>query len=111
MSSVSLASLRLLPPGQPNGSAQAEARPAGRAAAAKTCPAGFVRAKLSWGEKCLKVGQYCRSKATASTTAIASTAIPVGLNCSDIPASKRPVRVTGDDPYRLDGDGDGWGCD
>ena len=22
-----------------------------------------------------------------------------------------PVRVTGSDPYRLDGDGDGWGCE
>jgi hypothetical protein len=33
------------------------------------------------------------------------------LNCSDIPAAKKPIRVTGDDPYRLDGDGDRWGCD
>ena len=32
------------------------------------------------------------------------------LNCADIPASKKPVRVTGADPYRLDGNGDGWGC-
>ncbi|WP_310964710.1 hypothetical protein [Nocardioides terrisoli] len=32
------------------------------------------------------------------------------LNCADIPASKKPVRVTGSDPYRLDADHDGWGC-
>lgn len=32
------------------------------------------------------------------------------LNCSDIPDSKKPIRVTGSDPYRLDADGDGWGC-
>ena len=33
------------------------------------------------------------------------------LNCSDIPASKKPIRVTGSDPYGLDGDGDGYGCE
>jgi len=33
------------------------------------------------------------------------------LNCNDVPASKKPIRVTGSDPYRLDGDGDGWGCE
>lgn len=33
------------------------------------------------------------------------------LDCADIPASKTPVRVTGSDPYRLDGDGDGLGCE
>jgi 5-methylcytosine-specific restriction endonuclease McrA len=32
------------------------------------------------------------------------------LDCADIPADKTPVRVTGSDPYRLDGDGDGYGC-
>jgi hypothetical protein len=125
--------------GSADGSAQAEARPAGRAAAAKTCPAGFVRAKLSWGEKCLKVGRYCKikgdreyhryrfhchtgrlSRSAAGGNQNGSGCQPgysaclprvAGLNCSDIPASKRPVRGTGDDPYRLDGDGDGWGCD
>jgi hypothetical protein len=30
------------------------------------------------------------------------------LNCSAVDG---PVRVTGSDPYRLDGDGDGIGCD
>ena len=33
------------------------------------------------------------------------------LNCADIPSSKKPIRVTGSDPYRLDGDGDGWACE
>ena len=33
------------------------------------------------------------------------------LNCDDLSASQRPVRVTGSDPYRLDADGDGTGCD
>jgi hypothetical protein len=33
------------------------------------------------------------------------------LDCADIPADKRPVQVTGSDPYRLDSDGDGWGCE
>ncbi len=32
------------------------------------------------------------------------------LNCSDIPADKKPVRVTGSDPYRLDADHNGIGC-
>lgn len=30
------------------------------------------------------------------------------LDCADI---GHPVRVTGADPYRLDADGDGWGCE
>ena len=32
------------------------------AAHAKTCSAGYVHANLSWGEKCLRVGQYCKIK-------------------------------------------------
>ena len=32
------------------------------AAVAKTCSAGYVHANLSWGEKCLRVGQYCKIK-------------------------------------------------
>ncbi len=32
------------------------------------------------------------------------------LNCADIPSGKRPVRVTGSDPYRLDANHDGYGC-
>lgn len=34
------------------------------------------------------------------------------LDCADIRAlGVAPVRVLGSDPYRLDGDGDGWGCE
>ena len=34
------------------------------------------------------------------------------LDCADIRAlGVAPVRVTGSDPYRLDGDGDGYGCE
>ena len=32
------------------------------------------------------------------------------LNCDQIPADKKPVRVTGSDPYRLDADHNGIGC-
>jgi hypothetical protein len=34
------------------------------------------------------------------------------LDCADVEAlGKAPVRVTGSDPYRLDGDDDGVGCE
>jgi hypothetical protein len=33
------------------------------------------------------------------------------LECSQIPDSKKPIRVTGSDPYRLDADGNGLGCE
>ena len=34
------------------------------------------------------------------------------LNCGDLASDQKPVRVLvpGVDPYRLDRDGDGWGC-
>ena len=69
------------------------------------------------------------------TTAIELTPIPIGdsssgsdchpayspclpnlsgdaLNCGDLTSDQKPVQVlvTGVDPYRLDSDGDGWGC-
>lgn len=37
--------------------------------------------------------------------------IVADLDCDQIPDSEKPIRVTGDDPYRLDADGDGWGCE
>jgi hypothetical protein len=42
-----------------------------------------------------------------------SPCLPVvsDLDCSQIPDSKKPIHVTGSDPYRLDGDGDGLGCE
>ena len=37
---------------------------------------------------------------------------PPDLDCADIRAlGIAPVRVVGADPHRLDGDGDGWGCE
>jgi hypothetical protein len=33
------------------------------------------------------------------------------LNCDDISDSLKPIHVTGDDPYGLDGDSDGLGCE
>lgn len=41
-----------------------------------------------------------------------SPCLPVvgDLDCAEIPASKKPVHVTGSDPYNLDGNGDGFGC-
>jgi hypothetical protein len=42
-----------------------------------------------------------------------SPCLPVvaDLDCDEIPESQKPVRVTGSDQYRLDADGDGFGCD
>lgn len=42
-----------------------------------------------------------------------SPCLPVtsDLNCSDLSAAQTPVRVTGSDPYGLDADGDGYGCE
>jgi hypothetical protein len=108
-------------------------------ASARTCSSGFTHAVLSWGHKCLRVGQFCKVKGDReyhrysfhchTGGRLASTATPnnrgpgcqpgyspclprvADLNCSDLPSSKRPVRVTGSDPYRLDGDGDGIACE
>ena len=33
------------------------------------------------------------------------------LDCGDIPAQYKPVRIYGTDYHRLDADGDGWGCE
>ena len=106
----------------------------GSASASGTCQ----RVHLSWGTKCIAAGQYCRIKGDAeyhrygfhchtgrlSRSAKGGNATGKGcepgyspclprvadLNCADIPAAKKPVRVTGSDPYRLDGNHDGWGC-
>jgi hypothetical protein len=29
-------------------------------AVAKTCSAGYVHARLPWGEKCLRAGEFCK---------------------------------------------------
>jgi hypothetical protein len=117
----------------------AHVSPTARAAPAKTCRAGYVHASLPWGEKCLHAGQFCKIKGdrayhrygfhchTGRLSRSSGGGNPAGpgcqpgyspclprvadLNCADIPAAKKPVRVTGSDPYRLDGDGDGWACE
>jgi hypothetical protein len=96
------------------------------------------RVQLSWGSKCIAVGQFCkisgdaeyhrygyhchtgrlsRSSAGGNSTGAGcqpgySPCLPrvADLNCADLTSSQRPVRVTGSDAYRLDGNGDGWGC-
>jgi hypothetical protein len=107
---------------------------------AKPCSSGYTHAVLSWGHKCLHAGQFCKVAADREYhqygfhchrgARLSRTATPTNprgsgcqpgyspclprvadLNCSDIPASKRPVRVTGSDPYRLDGDRDGLACE
>lgn len=107
---------------------------AGVASARPSCQ----RVQLSWGVKCIAAGQFCKiardveyhrygyhchtgrlSRSSAGGNASGSGCQPgyspclprvADLNCADIPSSKKPVRVTGPDVYRLDGNGDGWGC-
>lgn len=38
----------------------AEPAAAAPSAVAKTCGAGYVRANLSWGVKCLRAGEFCK---------------------------------------------------
>ena len=106
---------------------------------AHSCSGSYTHAVLSWGHKCLRIGQYCKIKGDReyhrygfhchtgrlSRTAAGKNAPGAGcqpgyspclprvddLNCSDIPDAKKPIRVTGSDPYRLDGDGDGIACE
>jgi endonuclease YncB( thermonuclease family) len=42
-----------------------------------------------------------------------SPCLPVtsDLDCGEIPDSLKPIHVSGSDPYRLDGDGDGLACE
>jgi hypothetical protein len=110
----------------------ASARPA-------TAGGACTPAELSWGVRCIQAGQFCKVSGDAeyhryglhchtgarlSRTSTPNNSSGSGcqpgyspclprvpdLNCADIPSSKRPVRVTGSDPYRLDGNGDGWAC-
>lgn len=40
--------------------AHTSASSASPSAAFRTCGAGYVHAYLSWGEKCLRAGQFCK---------------------------------------------------
>jgi hypothetical protein len=42
------------------GAGQASAAHTASVSAAKTCSAGYVQANLSWGEKCLRAGEFCK---------------------------------------------------
>jgi hypothetical protein len=69
-----------------------------------------LRIRPSWS---LRHGRTRRG-APHTPIGTAGERIPIrlrDLNCSDIPADKKPVHVTGSDPYGLDRDGDGTGCD
>ena len=108
------------------------------AAGAASAQSNCQRVQLSWGVKCIAAGQFCkingdaeyhrhgyhchtghlsRSAGGGNSTGAGcqpgySPCLPrvADLNCADISPSQKPVRVTGSDPYRLDGNGDGWGC-
>ena len=105
------------------------AGPSAKSSRAAPASATCTSVTLSWGQKCIAAGRFCKiqgdaeyhrlSRSAAGGNSTGSGCEPgyspclprVGdLNCADIPASKKPVRVTGSDPYRLDGNGDGWGC-
>ena len=89
-----------------------------------------VYVKAEQGAKASPRGLWraCGTRATAPQPIVSPPAPPVGsschtsyspclpvvgdLDCADVRAlGKAPVRVLGSDPYRLDGDGDGWGCE
>jgi hypothetical protein len=38
----------------------ATAAPASQAASAKTCYAGYTLATFSWGQRCIRAGQFCK---------------------------------------------------
>jgi hypothetical protein len=108
------------------------------AAASAPAQRSCDRVQLSWGSKCIDAGQFCKISGdaeyhrygyhchTGRLSRSSGGGNPPGagcqpgyspclprvadLNCVDIPSSQKPVRVTGSDPYRLDGNGDGWGC-
>jgi hypothetical protein len=42
------------------GAAQASSASSAPRIAGKTCSAGYVQANLSWGEKCLRAGEFCK---------------------------------------------------
>jgi hypothetical protein len=57
---------------------------------------------------------HLRRETTSSTCEPGySPCLPVtdDLNCDDVPADQKPVKVTGSDRYGLDRDGDGMGCE
>jgi endonuclease YncB( thermonuclease family) len=79
--------------------------------------AGYRRAESA--AKRLRRGLWagCASPAPASggrgchTSYSPCLPVVADLDCGEISDSKKPIRVLGSDPYRLDADDDGWGCE
>ncbi len=80
--------------------------------AAQAAPRGVWKACGDDGPK--TIAQPPNGIESSQCQAGYSPCLPVvgDLDCADVRAlGKAPVRVTGSDPYRLDGDGDGFGCE
>ena len=90
--------------------------------------AAYVKAERGAKASHRGLWKACGTQTTAPQPIVSPPATPVGaschpsyspclpvvgdLDCADVRAlGKAPVRVPGSDPYRLDGDGDGWGCE
>jgi endonuclease YncB( thermonuclease family) len=88
------------------------------AAAAKSAHRGLwgacraTRLRPDEAVDAIRAGPPSGGGASGSCEAGYSPCLPIvgDLDCADIPDSKKPIRVTGSDPYRLDGNGDGLGC-
>jgi len=87
-------------------------RPFSRLAAYRRGEAA-ARGKGIWACAGARPAAVVASGSGRTCTAGYSPCLPVvgDLDCADLAPSLRPVRVTGSDPYRLDGDRDGLGCE
>jgi hypothetical protein len=94
--------------GSPVNAASSDAAETCRTATGKRCPGyGHVSTSGTGG------GGGGGSTSGSGCEPGYSPCLPIvgDLNCSDIPDSKKPIHVTGSDPYNLDADGDGLGCE
>jgi micrococcal nuclease len=89
-----------------------------RLSAYRNAEAGARRGSLGRWHACgaapLPIASPPPAPAGGSCHASYTPCLPIvdDLDCADVRAlGKAPVRVLGSDPYRLDGDGDGWGCE
>jgi len=77
----------------------------------------FMKCRQSTSEDVCTGGNdasvHLRKNSSSSCEPGYSPCLPVtgDLNCDDVAADKKPVKVTGSDPYGLDRDGDGMGCE
>jgi hypothetical protein len=92
--------------GSPPGVGSSEAAGTCRTATGKRCPGyGHVSNGSTGGGGGSSSGSGCEPGYSPCLPIVSD------LNCSDIPDSKKPIHVTGSDPYNLDADGDGLGCE